>query len=59
MKGIVIDSYSAESYISSEDGMIMCIGVPHVPSGTKNGSNVSLQNSSTHMINHRINQLFF
>lgn len=59
MKGIVIDSYSTESYVSTEDGLIICVGAPHLPSITKNGARVSLENSSTHMINHKINQLLF
>lgn len=57
MKGIAIDVYEAEAFVSMEDGTNICVSVARLPSNIKSGSSVTLQNSSIQATNHRINGL--
>jgi hypothetical protein len=57
MKGIVIDVYGAEAFISMEDGTNICVGIAHLPSKVNTGSTVNIGSNSTQMVNHNVNQL--
>jgi hypothetical protein len=56
MQAIVIDVYDSEAYLSLQDGRCICVGLAHLPSNIKTGSNVNIHvDAAQNMINHKLN----
>lgn len=54
MKGLVIDINNSEAYVSMPDGMNICVGLAHLPSNTKAGSQVGIPSNTITRINHKL-----
>ncbi|MCM8710700.1 hypothetical protein M2651_06620 [Clostridium sp. SYSU_GA19001] len=59
MKGVVIDIYQAEAYVSLQDGRNICVGLAHLPSNIKTGTSINIPMDSTSMTNHKISNGIF